>query len=122
VIGSVDPIGARRRLVTVEQLDEARRSSGYPGEDWSTLCSVYMAREDFGGQGGARRERFVADQVAAVVETRWQMAYRADMDPERIDVPKRRRLVAEGRVYNVTSASIVGNRAAIELLTQAAVG
>lgn len=120
--GQVVPAGRRTRHVTVQAYAESRQTTGFPAEAWTDLFTTYMSREEFGGQAAGKRERFVADQQAATAESRWQMPFRPDMDPERIDVPKMRRLVYQGRTYNITAATTVGNRAAVEVLTQAAVG
>lgn len=111
------PTGQRDKLVTIQQLTESRGASGFPVESWSTLASVFMAREDRDG-----RERFTADQRAADADTRWSMLFREDMDPEFLDVTKTRRLLYRGRTYNITSARPVGWRESIDLLTQASVG
>lgn len=117
------PMGQYDRSVTIEQrIGDGRASSGYPAGEWTTLGTEFMARQDFGGQASSRRERFVANQDMAIAESRWEVRYRADMDPELIDVPKLRRLVHSGRTYNITSARVLGWKAGIELLTQAAVG
>jgi hypothetical protein len=47
------------------------------------------------------------------------MHYRADMDPELIDVPKKRRLKFQGRVHNIVHAEHVGRKDGIELTTSA---
>ena len=114
--------GQRDKHVTIQQLTESRGSSGFPVESWTTLVSVFMAREDVGGDVSSRRERFVADQQMAIADTRWTLLFRDDMDPEAIDVPKTRRLLYRGRPYNITAARPVGRRDAIELLTQSSVG
>jgi hypothetical protein len=62
-------------------------------------------------------ERFVAGQLSGEATTQWEMGYRADMDPELVDVTKKRRLVYQGRIYDITSASQIGRREGMELLT-----
>lgn len=113
-IGAIpfDP-GERNRPVTIQQLTESVGTGRVPVETWTTLAAkVWMARRDM--RSG---ERFAAAQISATVDTRWEMAYRADMDPELVDVPKRRRLVAHGVVYDIAEASVIEGRAGIELVT-----
>lgn len=108
--------GRRNKLVTIEQLTESA-PNGFPVETWSTLTTAWMARRDDLGS-----ERFTASQEAASTETYWHMSYLDDMDPELVDVPKRRRLSYQGRFFDIISASIIENRQGIELLTQVASG
>jgi len=115
---AIEP-GERNRAVTVQQLTESTGTSREPVEGWTTLVTPYwMSREDVGG-----RERFRADQVSSPYDTRWEGGYRSDMDPEIVDVPKKRRIVYQGRQHDIVAASIisVGDqvRAGIELLTLA---
>lgn len=107
-------VGTRDRLVTIQQLTETRSSAGFPVESWTTLATAYMTRRDASG-----RERFSADQVSASLDVTWTLYYRPDMDPETVDVPKRRRLVSQGRVYDITRAVPVGFHQDIELTTLA---
>jgi head-tail adaptor len=98
--------GKRKTLVTVQQLAESKGVSRFPVETWTALCSVWAHRED---QPAPRRfrEDFKADQLSALNETKWHLPYRADYDPDRIAVPKNRRLLSKGRVYDITSASVI---------------
>lgn len=105
--------GARDRLVTIQQLTESIGTSGFPVEAWTALTTAYMSKAPIGG-----RERFVADQVSAPYDTRWEGPYRTDLDPELIDVPKKRRLVYKGRVYDIVDAQMMGRYEGVELLTQ----
>lgn len=41
------------------------------------------------------------------------------MDPDLVDVPKKRRLSYQGRIYDITSASVEGRKEAIRLTTLA---
>lgn len=106
--------GERDRLVTIQQLTDSIGGSKYPVEAWSTLTTAWMRKRDLKGW-----ERFKAAQVSAPAETLWEMGYRSDMDPELVDVPKKRRLVYQGRTYDITSASQIGRREGIELMTLA---
>jgi head-tail adaptor len=105
--------GERDRAVTVQQLTDSTGTSGFPVETWTTLASpVWMRKLDLG-----IRERFMTAQLAAAVDTQWEMGYRADMDPELVDVTKVRRLVYQGRIHDITSADEIGRREGISLLT-----
>ena len=106
--------GKMDRAVTIEALAEA--ASGYPVETWGTLADLeWMEKVTVSGS-----ERFATAQVAAQVQTVWRMHWRADMDPDAVDVPKTRRLVFMDRVFDITSAVEVGRRQGIELTTVAA--
>lgn len=104
--------GERDRAVTIQQLTETI-VSGVPKESWSTLAgAVWMRR-----LGVRASERFVAEQNTGSADVQWEMGYRADMDPELVDVMKTRRLLYQGRVYDITGADIIGRREGIELMT-----
>lgn len=107
-------VGTMDREVTIQALTDGVGSSGFPVETWVDLCTVWMARLEVRGS-----ERFRAAQLSAPIETRWHMHYLSDMDPNAIDVPKKRRLVYLGRPFDITSASEIGRQVGIELLTLA---
>lgn len=104
--------GERDRRVTIQQLTAGTATSGYPKETWTTLTTAYMRVLDL-----RATERFKASQNAASSETQWEMGYREDMDPERVNVPTTRRLLYQGRIYDITAASLIGRRDGVELLT-----
>lgn len=105
--------GQRNRLVTIQQLTESRdATTREPVESWTTLRQAYMSVDPMRGS-----ERFAAHQTTAAGDTVWEMPYVEDMDPEVVDVPKSRRLLFRGRVYDITSAIHEGMRACIELTT-----
>lgn len=105
--------GERDRGVRIEQLTESTAASGLPKETWTTLAAlVWMRILDVKG-----RERFTGQQLAPQLETQFEMGYRTDMDPETVNVPKRRRLVYQNRTFDITSASMIGRREGIELMT-----
>lgn len=115
-------IGRRRNPVRIEkrpttdQVDEG----GTPTEEgqWTKLSDPeWMAKSDLGAS-----EAFEASQESAQVDTVWVMAYRSDMDPEEVDVPKLRRLKYRSRYYDITGASMIGNYEGIELQTLARSG
>lgn len=104
--------GTLDREVTIEQL-QTEGAPGYPVESWVTLeAGVWMSKQDIRGN-----ERFRASQLSANFDTRWQLQWRDDMDPNVIDVPKTRRLVFAGRTYDITAAMEIGRQEGVELLT-----
>jgi head-tail adaptor len=105
--------GQRTRHVLIEQT--ADPEAQFP--QWEPLEWVWMARQDM-----AADERFKSDQEMAWADTRWVMPYRADMDPELVDVPAVRRLSYEGRLYDIRDASPLGWQREIELTTLSRVG
>lgn len=110
----MDP-GERDQPVAIQQRAVTKGPSGFAVESWTSLALlVWMRRDDLKGH-----ERFVAHQVSAPAETRWELGYRADMDPEVVDVTADRRLVHRGRVYDITHGSLIGARQGIELMTRA---
>lgn len=110
--------GERDRAVTIQQMAPSSGTSRFPVETWTTLVTTVWMRK----LETKIDERFKAAQLSAAADTQWEMGYRADMDPELVDVPKTRRLVYGGRVFDITSASMIGRREGIELLTIAKVG
>lgn len=109
--------GQRDHSVAIEQRPATIAGGGYPVETWTALETVWMSRKDVTAD-----ERFAAGQSSAYAGTIWVMAYRADMDPELVDVPKVRRLSYGGRMYDIVAASILGRKNGVELLTLVKVG
>lgn len=109
--------GQRDKLVTIEQTPATIAGGGFPVETWTELGTAWMSRKDVTAD-----ERFAAGQTSAYAGTIWVMPYQEDMDPESVDVPKRRRLRFLGRVYGIIAASAIGRQDSIELLTLAKVG
>lgn len=104
--------------VTIQALTESVGASRFPVESWTTLsANVFMYRED---QRGA--ERFASGQLSAPVTTRWEMRYRADMDPQMVDVAKKRRLLYLNRIYDITNAEVIGRMDGVGLVTIARIG
>lgn len=107
--------GERDKLVTIQQRGaDAADDVGEPVETWTTLNNAYMKRIDVWG-----REEFQASQLSAPYDTRWQMAYQANMDPDLLDVTKLRRLKYQGRFYDIVAAALVSRQSWIELSTLA---
>lgn len=105
--------GQRDCLVTIQSKTPA--TSGYPVETWATLGTEWMSKID---QTGV--EQFSAGQLSAATTTIFDMPYRADMDPDLVDVPGERRLVYRGRAYDVTAATTLRRGLLIRLITLAA--
>lgn len=94
-------IGERNKRVTIQVGTPRSGSSKLPIMDWTTepTTSAYMRRIDASGS-----ERLASAQLQASIDSEWEMPYMASMDPELVDVPKYRRLVHAGRVYNIQRA------------------
>lgn len=117
VLGGHPRIAAGRRntTVTIQRLVEPESGSGYPVDNWVNMRpNVQMSRLDARGD-----EHFASSQTSAFIETVFQMPYQDDMDPDLLDVPKTRRLVVSGRVFDIRVAVAMPNRKGIELLTLA---
>lgn len=108
--------GRRDKLVTIQQSAPPTGGS-FPADSWTALASAWMNRQDTQAD-----ERFAASQESGFVQTTWHMAYREDMDPDLVDVPARRRLLYQSRVYNIRAAATIGRKDGIELLTLAQSG
>jgi len=107
--------GSLNLEVTIEQLTESVGPSRVPVNAWTFLLTAWMCRET---QTGA--ERFAAAQVSAHATTTWEMPYVAVMDPDLVDVPKKRRLSYMGRSFDIMHAEHVARKARIVLTTVAA--
>lgn len=108
--------GQRDKLVTIQQLTSSVGATRFPVETWTTLGTAYMSRTE-----SSAMERFVSGQQSASQETVWEMDYQADMDPDLLNVPKSRRLIYQGRTYDITAATTIEPKRGIELLTLARV-
>jgi Phage head-tail joining protein len=111
--------GQRRHTIAIEQLSETVGPTQFPIETWSTLYArVPAARVDESGT-----ETFTTNQLSAAGFVRWTTEYLSDCDPERgIDVVKQRRVVSEGRIYDILDAAQIGYRVQLEFRTRAKVG
>ena len=115
--GHFEP-GLRDRVITIQQrsaADAVDEASGEPTETWTTLVADMPAART----GVSGWERFRSEQTSARFDDRWEINYRADMDPDLIDVPKVRRLLIGTRVLEIVAAAEIGRREGIELLTVA---
>ena len=104
--------GERDRQVTIQSIAQGTGTSRFPTETASDLFTAWASMTPLTG-----RERFTGAQISAPFDTQWQLPYRADIDPDLLNVPKARRLVYQGRVYDIVSAVVVGRREAVELNT-----
>jgi SPP1 family predicted phage head-tail adaptor len=111
-----DP-GERDRSVTIQTRTAGQDGAGFPVETWATLATCAMRIAPLSG-----RERFQQAQTSAAADTEWEMGYRADMDPELVDVTRERRLLYQGRDYDIMRADLIGRRAGVLLTTLAKVG
>jgi SPP1 family predicted phage head-tail adaptor len=109
---SIAAAGARTKLVTIQQMTETVGPSGRPVETWIRLCDCWMKRDDSAGD-----EAFQNEGLNSRYDTRWTMPYQANMDPERLNVPKYRRLTYAGRIYDIVTAAPVGLNQQIALMT-----
>jgi len=111
------PAAARDKLVTIQQSSDAVDAGGHPSESWATLAQVWMSKEDVGAT-----EKYENGQVSAPFDSVWEMPYLDSMDPERVNVPKLRRLLYRGRFYDIQEALLLQRHEgrAIRLKTLAA--
>jgi head-tail adaptor len=109
--------GERDRRVTLRRVTQSVGASGFPVDTDGTSVTMWASRADMGA-----RERFLVEQISAAADTRWEVNYRPDLDPELVDVPRTWKLLANGRVHDIVAASVIGRREGIELLTLAKVG
>jgi head-tail adaptor len=107
-------IGAHVHRVQIQQLTESIGGSGFPVETWSNLMVSWMSRRE--ARAG---ERLAAQQISASVSTAWGMRYTPDMDPDLVDVPKKRRLIYQSRIYDIVSAEMMDRREGLKLMTLA---
>jgi head-tail adaptor len=104
--------GALIHDVTIQQIASSEDTSGAPTETPSTLIRARMSREVVSG-----KETFGDAQLSAASVIRWQMRYVSSMDPDLVDVPKTRRLLYQGRSYDITEAENMDRRCGIVLTT-----
>lgn len=112
--GDLDREVLIQQLADDDALANSEDASGFPVERWIPLDIVWLQRMTTTGA-----EKFRAAQLSAAIETRWQLHWRDDMDPDAIDVPKKRRLVFQDRIYDITAAAEIGRQEGIELTTLA---
>jgi len=108
--------GERDRYIYLVPIT-AGTTPGFPVETDGTPLGMYASKQDIGG-----REQFAAAQLSAPYTTRWEVNYRADIDPDLVDVPKAFRLTYQGRGHDITAASMIGRKEGVEILTLARQG
>lgn len=110
--------GRLDRFVTIQQrpvADTSDATSSEPVSTWTNLVTnVPMSRADLSGS-----EQFRADQMTARFDTEWEMQWRADMDPDAVDVAKVRRLKLGTRLYDIVRCVEVGKRKGLRIQTVA---
>lgn len=113
--GGIVGAGTRDRWVTIQtRPDDPTDGSGFPTDgDWADLATVAMHRDDTDASEVARNA-----QELAITTTRWEFPYRADCDPEIVDVPKLRRLLFHGRTFDIIAAVPIGRHRAIAFVTE----
>lgn len=84
---------------------------------FTRLAEVWAKKIELGGD-----ERFRAAQLSTKYDTRWNIHYRADMDPELVDVTKLRQLVYGSRTHDIVSATMTDRHREIELVTMTQAG
>lgn len=114
------PAGTRDKLVTLQRITEGD-DSGFPVDVPGTEYPMWAARNDLTNSGWSR-ERNAGAQVAARLETEWSLPYRAEIDPELVDVCQAFRLVYQGRTHDIVIASLIGRKNGILLTTTVRVG
>jgi SPP1 family predicted phage head-tail adaptor len=114
--GRETAIGGRDRRIVIEAATDGVGPSHYPVETWTPLTTLWARFTP-----GVGDEQFTADQLSGTADDRWTIPYRADCDPDLVDVVKLRRIRRQARVYDIVGARPV-ERQGIELRTRAKVG
>lgn len=91
--------GKRDTLVTIQTATDGTDATGAPIQTWATLCTAWMHRRRPSGT-----EVFTSDQVTAPERAEWELLYQSNMDPEAVDVTKKRRLSHRGWIYDIVAA------------------
>jgi hypothetical protein len=111
----------RDRAITIEQMTATTGSTGFPVDVWSDLTTAqrpYFAKK----QDSEGMEKFEDGHLSAPLRTTWVGSYRADMDPELVDVPKLRRFRYKSRRYDIVSATMIGLKQTIRYITISRLG
>lgn len=104
--------GQRDKYVLIQQATDG--TTKFPTQVWTDLGHEYMSRKDLRAD-----ESFSDNQLSAFGDSQWHLGYRSDMDPDLVDVAKKRRLVYSGRTFDILSASLMDRKQGIELITLA---
>lgn len=118
-VDRVSHLGYRDKLITIERLTEGTANSNFPTEDFAQPYTVWAAKDYV-----SLEERVQSDRLMASAVVRWEVAYLSDLDPDRYDIAKTRRVKYMGRVYNIISAEMRSREQgqSIVLTTQAQAG
>lgn len=111
-----EAIGRRDYRIAIEACTDTVGPSQFPIETWTPLATLWAHWAPGGGS-----ESFTTQQLSGRASDRWTIPYRADCDPDLVDVVKVRRVRRSGRVYDIVAARPIG-RLAIALDTLAKVG
>lgn len=106
-----------RRILLEEPQQMGTTDSGQPIVKWLPVGTVWARREPLKGQ-----ERFLADQVAAHVDTRFTIRYRSGVTPEKRIRDLSDPIVQEegvGRVYDITQVLELGRREGLQVFAEA---
>jgi head-tail adaptor len=113
--------GRRDFYIDVQQVTDSIGTEGEPVETWATLVSIWASREDVDAP-----ERFtegmVMNQMSARAWMKWVGPYVPALDPLLVDVPKRARIMHEGRSYDIASANPIDRKAGVIFLTLSKAG
>lgn len=111
--------GLRDRRITIQQRSatDAKGPSGRPIETWTDLVTLYAHKRAMSGS-----ETYRASQWSAKANGVFEINYRADMDPDLVDVAKLRKVVYESREHDVVFVEEVGRRDGLHIYTLAKVG
>jgi head-tail adaptor len=109
----IDP-GLRDRSVVIQSrpVTDEVDTAGFPSPTWTALCTMWARKHAASGQ---ERERY-GQTTAAAVDV-FEVNYRADLDPELLDVPKLRRVLFNSRIHDIVWAETVDRRDGIRLVT-----
>lgn len=93
--------GERDFNISIEKLRDDLPASNFPVETWRQLFQTWASREFV-----SMDEETNLDQLSARTVQRWRVPYCSDLDPDRYDVPKTRRIVHLDRIYDITAAEM----------------
>jgi hypothetical protein len=110
------PSGTRDKQVTLQKI-AAGSDGGFPTDTPGVEYRFFASKKDLSGQ-----ERTTGAQVSARMETEWIVPYRAEVDPELVDVCQLFRLVYLGRTHDIVIASLTSRKGDIKLTTTVRVG
>lgn len=113
--------GRRDFYIDVQQVTDSVGTEGEPVESWATLVSIWASREDVDAP-----ERFtegmVMNQISARAWMKWVTHYVSALDPLFVDVPKRARILYQGRSYDIAASTLIGRNAGVQFLTLSKAG